>query len=100
MTHLSTGGVLTHRVDVVPPLGDEQEDGAQNDVANVGEEVIKVAKVNQQMVGIGAGEIVVAHILVSRRHHHLLNAHFSFYYYVVFLFKLAVPFSLLISHYF
>lgn len=89
MTHLSTGGVLTHlhRVDVVPSLGDEQEDGAQNDVADVGEEVIKVAKVNQQMVGIGAGEIVVAHILVSRRHHHLLNAHFSFiitfFFYVV-----------------
>jgi hypothetical protein len=72
MTHL-TGGVFTHlhRVDIVPPFGDEQEYGAQNDVANVGEEMIKVTKVNQQMVGIGASEIVIAHVLISRRHHHL-----------------------------
>lgn len=72
MTHLTAGVVAhLHRVDVVPPLGDEQEDGAQDDVADVGEEMVEVAKVNQQTVRIGAGEIVIAHVLIPRRHHHL-----------------------------
>ena len=60
-------------VEVIPPFGDAQEDDAQNDVANVGEKVVEIRKIADEMVGIGAREIVVTQVLVARRRHHLLH---------------------------
>lgn len=76
MTHLTDGVLLTHhhRVNVIPTFRNEHEDGAQNDVTNIGEKVVKVRKVYQQMVGVSAGEIVIAHVLISRCHHHLFTS--------------------------
>lgn len=33
--------------------------------------MIKVAEVNEEPIRIGASEVVITHILVSRRDHHL-----------------------------
>ena len=76
MTHLEA--VLLahlHRVDVIPSLCDEDEYRAQDNLADVWEEMVKVAKVNDQMIKVSAGEIVKAHVLISRRHHHLRPCH-------------------------
>lgn len=73
IAHLYRRVVLAHGdgVQVIAPLGDQHKDSAQDDVADVGEEVIEVGKVDDQVVGISAAKIVVAHVLVSGRDHHL-----------------------------
>ena len=56
-------------VKVIAPFGNEKENNAQQDVTDIGEEVIKVG---ETAVGIGAGEIVIAHVHIASLEHHLI----------------------------
>lgn len=72
MTHLFCVAVLhRHRMKVVASFRNQNENASEHDVANVWKEMIKVAEVNEEPIRIGASEVVITHILVSRRDHHL-----------------------------
>ena len=62
---------------VVPAFCYQQKNGAQNDVANVGEEVIEVTEIHHQSIRMCACKIVVAEVLIPSFHHHLVSTNFK-----------------------
>lgn len=70
------GGTLpAHHLlmEVVPPFGNAEENDAQDDVADVGKEVIEIGEIPDEVVRIGTCKVVIAQILIPRSGHHLLE---------------------------
>lgn len=60
-------------MNVVPSFRNENEHCSEYDVANIGEKVVEISEVHDEMVGISASEIVVTHILITCCDHHLFK---------------------------
>lgn len=53
-------------MNVIASFGDEKENDTENDVTDIWEKVIEIREIDAaQLIGISAGEIVVANVLVT-----------------------------------